>query len=187
MHLRLKDPNKKIIIKSDGSLYKWAKRWHHTQKKFFVEPIKIRREKQIEDFILLNGFTKIKFEIDCDVFVEFDSVERCQHSQDADLTVITDQKFSRYPCKTLIEKIREQIIKCPRLYLCLNSCYINIDNSYHDKTLNNNIHIAITQWLKTSLSELDIIDLSLDCIEYGESFTWVIPDKHYYIKTRAIQ
>ena len=73
--------------------------------------------------------------------------------------------------------------KCSKLYLCLNSSYINIDNSYHDHTLDNNMHIAVTQWLKKSLLEFDIIDLSLDQIEHGESFTWVIPDRHYYIRS----
>lgn len=181
--LTLKDPNKKIIVTNDASLYKWSKRWHQTQKKFFVEPIKLRREKQIEDFILLNGFKKVKFKIDNDVFTNFNFVEYCQTSKEAELTVITDQKFSRYPCRVLIEKIREQVDKCSRLYLCLNSHYINIDNSYHDHALNDNMNIAITQWLKQSLPELDIIDLSLDQIDHGESFTWVIPDKHYYIRS----
>ena len=175
--------DKKIIINDDVSLYKWAKRWHHTQKKFFNDSIKIRREKQIEDFILLNRFKKVKFKIDCDVFTEFNLVKHCRSSREAEITVITDQKFSRYPCKAMIEKIREQLDKCSKLYLCLNSSYINIDNSYHDHTLDNNMHIAVTQWLKKSMPEFDIIDLSLDQIEHGESFTWVIPDRHYYIRS----
>ena len=63
--------SKKIIIDPTKNLYKWAKGFHHTQKNFFVDEIKLRREKQIEDFIVLNGFSNIKFKIDTDIFNNF--------------------------------------------------------------------------------------------------------------------
>jgi hypothetical protein len=39
-----------------------------------------------------------------------------------------------------------------------------------------------SQWLKKSLPNAEIIDLSLDFVDYGKSFTWAVPDRHYYIK-----
>lgn len=185
--MNLSHPTKEIIIDPTRALYKWARGWHHIQKKFFVEPVKLRREKQIEDFIILNQFKKIKFKIDTDIFTEFSAAERCGESSEADLVVITDQKFSRYPCPYLIEKIREQLNKCPQLYLCLNRRYINIDNSYIDTSLDQNFSVAITQWLKKSLPELDIIDMSLDVEEYGNQFTWAIPDRHYFIRKHNVK
>ena len=173
--------DKKIIVDHTRYLYKWAKGFHHHQKKFFVDDIKLRREKQIEDFITLNGFTQIKFKIDTDIFKDL-NVERVGASSKAELVIITDQKFSRYPCPVMINKIREQLKKCSRLYLCLNRHYINIDNSYHDTSLDTNLNRAITQWLVSALPEFEITDLSLDYLDIGEQFTWVIPDRHYYIR-----
>jgi hypothetical protein len=177
------ETDKKIIIDPTRHLYKWAKGFHHLQKNFFVDDIKLRREKQIEDFIMLNGFTQIKFKIDTDIFKDL-NVGHVDVSTKAELVVITDQKFSRYPCPVIVNKIREQLKKCPRLYLCLNRHYINVDNSYHDTSLDTNLNRAITQWLVSSLPEFEITDLSLDYLDIGEQFTWVIPDRHYYIRVR---
>jgi hypothetical protein len=174
--------NKQLVVETPRGLYKWAHIFNRLQRNFFNEPLKLRREKQIEDFIVLNGFRKVRFKTDTDLFLDFFQVERCTHSQDADITVITDQKFSRYPCPIIIKKIIEQLDKCPNLYLCLNRHYINLDNSYHDSTLDNNFCVAITQWLKKSMPEVEIVDLSLNDIDYGRSFTWAVPDRHYYIR-----
>lgn len=172
---------KKLIVENPRGLYKWAKIFNRLQKNFFIEKdIKLRREQQIEDFITLNGFQKVKFKIDTDLFKDFE-IERCNHSSAADLVVITDQKFSRYPCKFIIEKINEQLQKCPHLYLCLNRHYINIDNSYHDTSLDANYCVAIAQWLRKSLPDATVIDLSLNYIDYGQHFTWAVPDRHFYI------
>ena len=173
---------KQIIIDPTSPLYKWAKGFHHIQQNFFIEDIKLRREKQIEDFITLNEFTKVKFKIDTDIFTDFMNKVQCDESVLADLVVITDQKFSRYPCPILIEKIKEQLDKCSSLYLCLNRRYINIDNSYVDETLDQHFTLAVTQWLKKNLPGIDIIDMSLDVEDYGNQFTWAIPDRHYYIR-----
>jgi len=175
--------DKKIVIDSTRYLYKWAKGFHHLQQNFFVDDIKLRREKQIEDFIMLNGFTQIKFKIDTDIFKDF-KVNRVDTSAEAEMVVITDQKFSRYPCPAIINKIKEQLDKCSRLYLCLNRHYINIDNSYHDTSLDNNLNRAITQWLVKALPEFEITDLSSNYLDTGEQFTWVIPDRHYYIRIK---
>lgn len=169
---------KRIIIEEPRNLYRWAKSWNRKQRSFFIENVELRREKQIKDFIYLNGFTKVKFKVDTDVFIDHPRVER---SKDADLVVITDQKFSRFPCRVLIEKIKIQLDKCPNLYLCLNRHYINIDNTYHDLGLDSNFNRAITQWLQKSLDDYQIVDMSLDYLDRGEHFTWAVPDRHYFI------
>jgi len=179
--MNLSTPLKPVEIVPTRPLYKWAKTFNQLQRNFFVDDVKLRREKQIEDFIKLNGYNKVKFKIDTDVFGDL-SVIRCEQSSDAELVVITDQKFSRYPCQFIIEQIRYYMSQCPALYLCLNRHYINLDNSFHDLTLDSNFPLAITQWLKKNLPELDIVDLSLDYVDYGQNFTWAIPDRHYYIR-----
>lgn len=170
---------KKITTQEPQNLYRWARLWNRKQRDFFVEQVALRREKQILDFIFLNGFERVRFKVDTDVFQDHPRVE---HSDQADLVVITDQKFSRFPCQVLIDKIQEQLEKCPRLYLCLNRHYINIDDTYHDATLDDNFNRAITQWLQRSLPDTDIIDLSLDYLDRGDYFTWALPDRHYYIR-----
>jgi hypothetical protein len=179
----LSNLNKELVVQPTRNLYRWSKIFNRLQRDFFIEETKLRREKQIEDFITLNGFKKVKFKTDTDVFNNF-VVERCEHSTDADITVITDQKFSRYPCPEIINQIQLQLTKCSKLYLCLNRHYINIDNSYHDSSLDASFTLAVTQWLKKELPEVDIIDMSLDYVDYGNAFTWAIPDRHFFIKLK---
>jgi hypothetical protein len=168
-----------IKIEATKPLYKWAKIYGSLQKKFFTEPINYRREKQIESFITLNEFDSVDFITDTDIL--HDAKEKYGSKSDAKLLVLTDLKFSRYPCKVMIKKIREYAEIYSALYICLNKCYINIDNTFHDSSLSSNYNQAISQWLKKSLKEYIVIDLSLDTIEDGQSFTWVIPDRHFFI------
>jgi hypothetical protein len=180
--MNLLNPKKQILVENPRGLYKWAKIFNRLQRNFFVNsPNKLRREKQIEDFITLNGFRHVRFKIDTDLFDSFE-FDRVQHSNQADLVVITDQKFSRFPCPVIIKLIKQQLDKCPNLYLCLNRHYINIDNSYHDYELDSKFTLAITQWLKKNLPDHDVIDLSLDYVDYGRHFTWAVPDRHYFIR-----
>jgi len=163
------------------SLYRWHRHYGNLQKRYFKQDYQIRREKQIEDFIRLNGYESIKLEKDNYILgaLKEKSVDRLQ---DADLCVITDQRFSRYPCPEIIKNIEHRLDICPAIYLCLNRYYINIDNSYHDQSLDDNPNLAITQWLKKSLPGHRIIDMSLDYNDDGTWFTWVIPDRHYFIE-----
>jgi hypothetical protein len=174
-------PNRSLIVEPPRGLYHWARIFNRLQRNFFVEPVELRREKQIKDFIKLNGYTRVKFKIDTDVFNDID-VTRCDKSSQAELVVITDQKFSRYPCSVLIQQIKNQLDRCSQLYLCLNRHYINLDNSYHDITLDEDFNLAISQWVKTQLFEYDVVDLSLDYLDHGDAFTWVIPDRHFFIR-----
>jgi hypothetical protein len=153
--------------------------WNSAQRKFFVQDVQLRREKQIQDFLVLNEFQSVQFISDTDVFDQFDAMPTVNAG--ADIVVITDQKFSRYPCPVILDKIQQHLSQCSNLYLCLNRHYINIDNSYHDATLSDNFCLAITQWLRRGLPNANVVDLSLDYLDIGRSFTWAIPDRHYYI------
>ena len=160
------------------SLYKWAKIWGKVQKNYYQEPVYLRREKQIEDFVTLNGFSRVYVEKDTDILTKLQSVDK---PEQADLVIITDQKFSRLPCAALIECIQSLLDRCPDLFICLNRHYINIDNSYQDTDLADHFPLAITQWLKKNLVQAKVIDMSLDVLDRGDWFTWVIPDRMYYI------
>ena len=81
----------------------------------------------------------------------------------------------------IVKQIEKILVESKSLYLCLNRNYINIDNSYIDPTLSDNFCLAITQWSKKSLPDYNIIDMSLDYVEYGDYFTWAVPDRHYFI------
>ena len=173
--INLKDVN---VIKSTD-LYKWAKVWGKVQKNYYRTPVALRREKQIEDFISLNGFRHLHIIKDTDILPHLISVST---PKEADLIVITDQKFSRLPCPAIIDKIHKLLLECPKLYLCLNRHYINIDDSFCDASLDNHYPLAVTQWLKKNLVDSRVIDLSLDYLDRGDYFTWVIPDRMYYIE-----
>ena len=176
----LTSPTRKITLKGDTNLYKWARIFNSLQMNFFTEQVKMRRVKQIEDFVHLNGFERIKMIIDTDVL---DNLKKnktlVEDSSEADIMIITDQKFSRYPCCEIINQIEKLLVDTKRLYICLNRHYVNIDNSFKDSTLDDNFNLAITQWLKKSLPKHNIIDLSLDYLDIGDHFTWAIPDRHY--------
>jgi len=172
-------PQRQIIIQPSRALYKWSSIFNRLQRNFFTEPVELRRERQIRDFVTLNGYQRVRFKTDTDVFGD---CARAEHSTEADLVVITDQKFSRYPCPVIIEKIQWHLEQCPALYLCLNRHYINIDNSYHDTALSPEFTVAITQWLKKSLPGVDVVDLSLNYLDTGRQFTWAVPDRHYFIR-----
>ena len=179
--MNIERPILPIKVVPTRPLYKWSKIFNRLQRNFFIEPTKLRREKQIEDFLYLNNFICPYIVKDTDIlntYTEFRTINN------ADIVVITDQKFSRYPCPEIIKQISEIIKKCPNLYLCLNKHYINIDNSYHDANLDTNFNLAIGQWLRKSLLDVSIVDLSLDFIDYGQSFTWAVPDRHFYITCR---
>jgi len=165
------------------SLYKWHKNYGNIQKRYFKSDFKIRREKQIEDFVKLNGYNKVKIEKDNYILGALVSKE-VQDLTDADLCIITDQRFSRYPCLDIISNIKQRLEHCPSLYLCLNRYYINIDNSFHDESLPNNPNQAITEWIKSNLNKHRVVDLSLDYDDDGSWFTWVIPDRHYLIERK---
>jgi hypothetical protein len=175
----LTNPRKPIVIDPARFLYKWNRSYGSLQKKYFIEPVIYRREMAIESFIKLNGFDRVKFETETDILN--DIRHKVGADQDFDLIVIATQKFSRLPCPEIIQQIKNYLESCANLYICLTRWYINIDDSYHDDTLDDNYVLAITQWLKKNLPDYRVIDLNLDRQEDGTFFTWVIPDRHYFI------
>lgn len=173
-----------VVIDPTHALYKWSRIFNRLQRRFFLDhDMKLRREKQIEDLVTLNGYQSAWIVSDTDVLGNIRHLQ-VPNLQDADIAIITDQKFSRYPCPVLIEKIQLILQQCPVLYLCLNRHYINIDNSFHDSELDDNFNRAITQWLCKNLP-YSVLDLSLDYQDYGHAFTWAVPDRHYMICDRA--
>lgn len=171
--------HKDIKVIKSANLYKWAKVWGKVQKNYYPKTVMLRREKQIEDFVLLNEFQSLYIVKDTDILQKLNSVDT---PEQADLVIITDQKFSRLPCPAMINNIQELLLRCPRMYLCLNRHYVNIDNTFCDSTLSDHYPLAITQWLKKNLVSSRITDLSLDYLDCGDYFTWVVPDRMYYIE-----
>lgn len=172
---------KKIEVVQSKSLYKWTKNFKRIQERFYSEKIKIRRILQIEDFVKLNGYKKIFHINEVLLDLELTSTLFVENIDNADLILITDQKFSRYPCRGIIEKIKFYASKSD-LYLCLNRHYLNIDNQKIEHNLNENYLQAITQWLKLELENFIVIDMSRDYVDLGKHFTWTCPDRHYLIK-----
>ena len=170
---------REVDVIESVNLYKWAKIWGKVQKNYYPQPITLRREKQIEDFVTLNEFHRLYIEKDTDILPNLNSVAA---PDQADLIVITDQKFSRLPCTAMIERIQQRLLECDKMYLCLNRHYINIDNSFCDASLSSHFPMAITQWLKKNLVGARVTDLSLDYLDRGDYFTWVVPDRMYYIE-----
>lgn len=177
----LANSTKQVIVDPTHGLYKWSRIFNRLQRQFFVDDnIKLRREKQIEDFVKLNGYQRPWLNIDTDVLASLKPIA-VHNIQSADIAIITDQKFSRYPCLVMIEKIQAMVKECSTLYLCLNRHYVNIDNSYHDPNLDDNFNRSIVQWLQKNLP-YEVLDLSLDYMDYGHAFTWAVPDRHYLIR-----
>ena len=170
-----------VDVVSPRTLYKWASVWGKIQKNYYTHEVYLRREKQIEDFVFLNEYKNLYIEKDTDILKNMRSVSR---PDQADLVIITDQKFSRLPCTGIIESITQLLDQCPNLLICINRHYVNIDNTYRDQTLSSHYPLAVTQWLKKSLPTASIVDLSLDYLDSGNWFTWVIPDRIYYISRR---
>ena len=178
--MNLQNPKKPVDVGPTQFLYKWNKSYGGFQRKYFTEPTGYRREKAIEGFIILNEFNRVKFLTETDILKDIKTTRGVEDNHN--LLVVATQQFSRLPCPIIIEKIKEYLEECPALYLCLTRWYINTNNTYQDQTLDDNFLLAITQWLKKSLPKCDIVDLNLDRQEDGTFFTWVIPDRHYYIR-----
>jgi hypothetical protein len=178
----LETPVKPIVITPNRFLYRWNRTYGGLQRKYFTEQVVYRREKQIEDFIKLNEFQRVKFYVETDILGSVIKERGVNNAQD--LTVVATQQFSRYPCAEILRQIKLHLAECPRLYLCLTRWYINIDNSYQDLSLSDNFVFAITQWLRQGLPEASVLDLGLDRQENGNFFTWVVPDRHFYIELK---
>ena len=171
----LKSKNKIII---DHSLYKWHRHWGRLQEKFFSETHELHEKIKIENFVESNGFKQVYHIKDNYLNFNFQTTE---YIKQADLILITDQKFSRYRCKDIILKIKALMDSCPSIFLCLNRHYLNITGTEIDTSLPEDYEQAIEAWLKKNLS-YSVTNYSERFIDDGSYFTWVIPDQKFYIK-----
>lgn len=176
--------NRSVEVISPFNLYKWNRHYLKLQSNFFIEKFKFLREKQIQDFVYLNDFDRVYIIKDTDIFKDGFKAQTVETMNQANLVIVTDQNFSRYPCPEILKQIQKIIKVCPNLYLCLNRHYINIDNSYHDNSLSDEWQLAITQWLKKGLPEMSVLDLSFTWDDRGDYLSWSIPDRHYYISKK---
>ena len=175
---------KEIQVVEPFALYKWAKNFKRIQDRFYNNQYKLRRIQEIEDFIHLNNFSKV-YHIQ-EVLLDFD-ISQDLFTNDinhSDLILVTHQGYSRYPCDGIIEQINKWLLACPRIYLCLNRHYINIDNQKICLDLPVDFQQSITSWLKQSLPDQIVVDLSKNYLDFGQNFTWSLPDRHYYIQTK---
>lgn len=166
-----------LEVVSPENLYRWNRNWFKMQQSFFEEDFVLMREKQIIDFAVLNGHSKVKIIKDTDIFKQELPFEVVNEGHT--LTIVTDQRISRLPCHALIDYIKD-ITQRTDAYICLNRHYINIDNTFCDPTLNENYEIALGEWLRKYLDNT-VIDLSLQWPDRGDYFTWSVPDRHFFI------
>lgn len=170
---------KQIEVVQTKNLYKWAKNFKRIQDRFYDKQYKLRRLQQIEDFIFLNGYTKVFHEEE--VLLDL-NIPHVEDKKTADLVLVTHQGYSRYPLSGIIEKIIDWT-QSADLYLCLNRHYLNINNVSLEDNVPDDYQQAITFWLKKSLGEKFVVaDLSRNYIDLGRHFTWSCPDRHYFIK-----
>lgn len=167
-----------INVVPEKNLYRWVKNYKRLQDSYWGGEYKLRRLQQIEDFVILNGYKNVYHIEEVLLDLEIPTVD---NEKDADLILVTHQGYSRYPLNGIIEKIL-QWTKSTDLYLCLNRHYLNIDNQTVNLKLPDDYQQAITSWLKQSLPNHTVIDMSLNYIDIGNHFTWSCPDRHYYIK-----
>ena len=176
--------NKTIEVVEPFALYKWAKNFKRIQDRFYNNQFKLRKIQQIDDFIILNNFKSV-FHIE-EVRIDLESPRELftDNIKKSDLILVTHQGYSRYPCVGIIDQIQKWLKNCTKLYLCLNRHYINIDNQKINLNLPDDFQQAIHSWLQQSLNECIVIDLSRNYVDYGENFTWSLPDRHYYIEKK---
>ena len=167
----------KPIIYSNHPLHWRHPNWGRIQLRYFAEQCKIRREKNIEDYIINNGVQRVHVIKDnkiLDSFFENNAIQLVNPDQ-ADLIVITNQQFSRLDVATMIDKLQILLEKCPRIYFCLNRYYLNANESTVYPDLPEHFDQAIVSWLEQQLPGTIVLNRSEIFKEDGAFFTWVVP------------
>lgn len=151
--------------------------WNRLQLRYFEEVCKIRREKNIEDFILMNGIQRVHVIKDNSILDEFFVNNRIQlvEADDADLVVITDQRFSRLSVNNMLTQLRNILNRCPKIYFCLNKYYLNANEGNVYPNLPEEYDPAIVRWLTDNLVDTVVLNRSEIFEEDGSCFTWVVP------------
>lgn len=164
--------------------HKWMHpTWDKIQLRYFKEDCKIRREKNIEDFIITNGIKKIhliKDNLILENFLKKNNIETVPASH-SELVVITSQQFSRLHPGIMIKKLTDLVNNTPIVYFCLNKYYLNSIESVCNKDLDDNYDAAVVQWLKQQIPNTNIVNLTETFIEDGSCFTWVVPSSEILI------
>lgn len=171
---------KRIEVVHQPNLYRWAKSFRRIQEKFFVDEVKIRRIAAIEDFIRLNGYRSIYHMQDVNLALDLPREWFVPKSNDADLVLLTSLAVSRWPCDKLIGALNHYT-KNSDAYLCLNRNYINISNQHVSLELPEDYQEAIASWLRQSLPDRTVVDLSKTFVDTGTQFSWAIPDRCFFI------
>jgi len=157
--------------------------WNKIQLRYFAEDCKIRREKNIEDFILTNGFSKIHLKKDNTILDNFIQTNQIQlvPAKDADCVIITHQQFSRLDVTRMLEQLNLLFNECPIIYFCLNKYYLNANEHHCYPELVENYDAAIVQWLTANIPNSMVINLTETFVEDGSCFTWVVPSSEILI------
>ena len=168
---------KKPITFSRHPLHWRHPKWGKLQLRYFVEDCKIRREKNIEDYIVNNGVRRVHVIKDNQILDDFFEEYNIQltEPEHAELVVITDQRFSRLSAKNMLIKLDALLAKCPRVYFTLNRYYLNANESIKDTVLPEHYDHAITEWFTNNLDNAIVLNRSEIFVEDGSCFTWVVP------------
>lgn len=151
--------------------------WGRLQLRLFAEECQIRREKNIEDYIINNGISRVHVIKDNKILDKFFVANQIKlvEADQAELVIITDQRFSRLTVKNLIEQLDKILDQCPRVYFCMNRYYLNAAETFVDPTATENFDAAIVQWLEKNLKDTIVLNRSEIFVEDGSCFTWVVP------------
>lgn len=151
--------------------------WGRLQLRLFAEECKIRREKNIEDYIINNGINKVHVLKDNKILDKFFNEHNIQlvTPDNAELVIITDQRFSRFTVKNMITELNLLLDSCPRIYFCLNRYYLNAAETFVDPGLPEHFDTAIVKWLENNLRDTVVLNRSEIFVEDGSCFTWVVP------------
>jgi hypothetical protein len=169
---------KKLVVDNGQRVYNWHKNYKQVQLNFFGNNVGLRREKSINDFLAFNAPKPVYVIKDNQTFtdVNFETTDVYDYAK---TVLITDQKFSRLPCKEIIRQLNQHLLY-RNVLVCLNRTYINIDNSYQDVSLSNDYQTAIQEWLTKHING-HVLNLSQRYFENGSYFTWVVPDQIFWI------
>ena len=152
-------------------------KWGKLQLRYLVEDCKIRREKNIEDYIINNGIQRVHVIKDNQILDDFFVQQGTQlvDPATAELIIITDQRFSRLSAKNMLIRLNQLLAQCPRIYFALNRYYLNANEDMVDSTLPEHFDHAIVVWLTKNLADTIVLNRSEIFLENGSYFTWVVP------------
>ena len=141
---------KPIVVDNGQKVYNWHKNYKQIQLGFFGNNVGMRREKHINDFLTLNAHGPVYIIKDNQTFTDVGFQVTSEYDSCRTI-LLTDQKFSRLPCQEIIHQLNKHLLY-KNVLVCLNRTYINIDNSYHDQSLESDYQTAIGEWLSKEVN-----------------------------------